>query len=184
MKITDIGDTLHAVSTDAIRTADEEANEATQNDQPQGYISSSAPSSLRGEEERFLSSSSMQLQGNTPSNTASNTARNTRNRATLNPLNILPEGFSRTRKPSRKAAYYSALNGVSTGSKAAFSASLLVVAPKDIRLHRDNLPPKPKYYKDMIKHPLAAEFIQATSTEIETLQSKGTWKRFKTGLSA
>ena len=91
-------------------------------------------------------------------------------------MNILSENSTRLRKSSRKATYYSALNETSTNDKeffyAAFSASLIKVVSKNIKLHRDNLSSKFKYYKEMIKHSLASEFVQVIYIEIEVLQSK------------
>ena len=78
-------------------------------------------------------------------------------------MNILPEDSTCLRKLSRKAAHYSALNETFTNDKeffyTAFSASLTKVTSKNIKLHRDNLSSKSKYYKKMIKHSLASEFI-------------------------
>ena len=91
-------------------------------------------------------------------------------------MNILLKDFIRLRKSSRKAVYYSALNETFTNDKkffyAAFSAFLIKVISKNIKLHRDNLSSEFKYYKEMIKYSLASEFIQVIYIEIEALQSK------------
>lgn len=59
--------------------------------------------------------------------------------------------------------------------------------PKDFRMayhsgvttrppHRDNLPPEPKYWNSMLKHPYAAEFRKAAELENGTLTKIGTWR--------
>ena len=88
-------------------------------------------------------------------------------------MNILSENFTRLRKSLRKAVYDSALNKTFIDDKeifyTAFSASLIKVVSKNIRLHRDNLSSKFKYYKEMIKHSLASKFVQVIYIEIEAL---------------
>ena len=88
-------------------------------------------------------------------------------------MNILSENSTRSRKSSRKATYYSALNETSTNDKeffyTAFSASLIKVTLKNIKLHQDNLSSKFKYYKEMIKHSLASRFVYVIYIEIEAL---------------
>ncbi|CAL8578705.1 hypothetical protein XPA_010761 [Xanthoria parietina] len=44
------------------------------------------------------------------------------------------------------------------------------------RYHRDQLPPEPKFWHHMMKHPLKEGFLEAVQTEIKALQNKGTWK--------
>ena len=88
---------------------------------------------------------------------------------------------SRTRKSTRKAIHNSTLIETFTSSKkifyATFSASLFIVASKNIKLHKNNLSSKSKYYKNMIKHSLASRFVQIIFTKIEILQLKDTWKQ-------
>ncbi|KAI0994425.1 hypothetical protein K3495_g13757 [Podosphaera aphanis] len=45
-----------------------------------------------------------------------------------------------------------------------------------IRHHRDNLPPQPKGWNQMLRHRFAAEFQAAAGKEYRTLESKGTWE--------
>ena len=162
------------------------AEEATiKNNQQREYLFSSISSSLRNEKEHLIT--------HNISNTAENiTAENiiinknvrdianAKNKSVLNLMNILFKDFTRSRKSSRKAIYYSALNKAFTNNKkifyTAFSASLIKVVLKNTKLHRNNLSSKSKYYKKMIKHQLASDFIQVIYIEIETLQSKDIWK--------
>jgi hypothetical protein len=44
------------------------------------------------------------------------------------------------------------------------------------RLHIDDLPKPPRHWKEMQKHPLASQFMQAARTEIEALASTGTFE--------
>ena len=41
--------------------------------------------------------------------------------------------------------------------------------------HRENLPPEPKSWKEMMNHPMSAHFRAATHKEIRTLIAKHTW---------
>ena len=169
------------ISTDAIIIIDDEADEADKDDQSQEYLFSSTSSSLRDEkqaEQSIHQSNTFSFSSNTTENIEN--IENIRNRSILDSSNILFTDTSCTRKSTRKAIHNSALIETSTNSKeifyAAFSISLIIVASKDIKLHKNNLSSKSKYYKDMIKHPLASEFVQAIFTKIEVFQSKDTWK--------
>ena len=162
-------DSINIIERDlALAQTSDEANSA-KDDQQQEYLFSSTSSSLRNEKEYLATQ--------TVFNTSSNTVKN---RSVLDLMNILSEDFTRLRKSSWKAAYYSVLNETFMSDKeffyAAFSASLIKIVSKNIRLHRDNLSSKFKYYKEMIKHSLASEFIQVIYIEIEAFQSKDTWK--------
>ena len=57
----------------------------------------------------------------------------------------------------------------------AFAAGLTTPMPSDVR-HKDDLPPPPKYYKDVWNHPLRDAFIKAMSIEIDGLKSKDTYE--------
>lgn len=52
----------------------------------------------------------------------------------------------------------------------AFAAGLY--APKPERRHRDDLPPLPAHYKDVMNHPFQEGFLAAMRKEIDGLQSK------------
>ena len=112
--------------------------------------------------------------------------------ATLDTANILPEGVRRPRKP-RKEAYVTALerseNGELTSFHSAFSAFAYAstLYESDVlsnteksgrpiihRLRRDSLPPEPRYYHQMLKHPHAEGFKEAMKDEIKALQVKNT----------
>ena len=86
------------------------------------------------------------------------------------------EDFSCARKSTRKVVYYLILNEIFVESKeifyAIFSAFLVIVVSKNIKLHCNNLLSKFKYYKEMIKYLLTSEFLQITFTEIKILQLK------------
>ena len=151
---------------------------ATKNDQQREYLFSSTSSSLRDEEEHLIThninntAENITAENITVSKNAKNIA-NVRNKSVLNLMNILFENSTRLRKSSRKAVYYSALNKASTSDKeifyAAFSASLIKIVSKNIKLHRNNLSSKFRYYKKMIKHQLASDFVQVIYIEIEVL---------------
>jgi hypothetical protein len=46
---------------------------------------------------------------------------------------------------------------------------------KPIQRHRDDLPPAPNSWKNIIKHPIAEGFLAACAKEIRTLQEKSTF---------
>jgi len=84
--------------------------------------------------------------------------------------NLIIEG-SRTRQPStRRAAYLVALQHPedAPGYYAAFNAAL-----DRPRLHRDQLPPPPKSWRELKQHPHMAGFLAAAQTEFTALQNKG-----------
>ena len=152
-----------------IETLETDEDEANKNDQRQKYLSLSTlflsmllflstSSSLRNEHQKKRS------------------IKNAKNKSFLNIADILFEDFSRVRKSTRKTIYYSTLNEAFIKSKkifhTIFSASLIIVVLKDIKLHRDNLLSKSKYYKKIIKYSLASEFLQIIFTKIKIFQSK------------
>ena len=126
--------------------------------------------------------------------------------ASLDVENILPEGVTRKRRHkvytaqlqkvhqeistfhvsfsafSSALAYYgtaplsAAPLSAAPLSAALLSAAPLSAAPLSIQLHRDSMPTEPDGYKEMLCHAHAAGFIQAITTEIESLQAKQTWK--------
>ena len=57
---------------------------------------------------------------------------------------------------------------------AAFSAGLSAPKP-EIRMHRDDLPPPPDGWKEMVNHPYSEGFMAACALELETLKKKGTF---------
>ena len=141
-------------------------------------------SSLRNEKKYFAIQNSF----NTSSNIAKNInfinfvkdiadvkIANVKNKFILNLMNILFEDFTRSRELSQKPIYYSTLNKTFTNDKEIFYvavlASLIKVVSKNIKLHRDNLSSKFKYYKKIIKHLLTSKFVQVIYIEIEALQS-------------
>lgn len=76
------------------------------------------------------------------------------------------------------------LEKVSQGGLDAFHSAFLSLAiasnydtttGSEGRLHRDNLPPEPLTYRQMLKHPLARGFIEASVVEVKALQGKQTW---------
>jgi hypothetical protein len=93
--------------------------------------------------------------------------------ATVDPANILVG--KRTRKPTRRQAYLADLASTAElpGLFAAFSAA---TQHGKKRLHRDALPPPPRTWKQLEKHPFCDSFKQAASLEYDTLKSKGTFE--------
>ena len=60
---------------------------------------------------------------------------------------------------------------------AVIAASTQRAGPKvEQRMHRDDLPPLPSKWKDLLHHPLGALFRQACQKEINTLLLKNTWQ--------
>src|SRR5271170_2576909 len=89
--------------------------------------------------------------------------------------NLIIEG-SRTRQPStRRQAYLVALQRPedAPGYYAAFNAALDRSDESRPRLHRDQLPPPPKSWRDLKQHPHMAGFLAAAQTEFTALQNKG-----------
>ena len=68
--------------------------------------------------------------------------------------NILPQGTRRVRKPTRKEAYFTALEDIDglSGYHSAFTAAL---AQRGIP-HRDTLPLEPRNWKEMLSHLFAS----------------------------
>lgn len=54
-----------------------------------------------------------------------------------------------------------------------FAAALYTEKP--MQRHRDDLPPEPNNWKDMMKHPMAEGFLAACAKEIRSLQEKSTF---------
>ncbi|KAI1595243.1 hypothetical protein PtrCC142_010479, partial [Pyrenophora tritici-repentis] len=48
--------------------------------------------------------------------------------------------------------------------------------PQKSRLHRDELPPPPKRWKDLEKHPFGQEFKAAAAKEFKSRRKKGCFK--------
>ena len=116
--------------------------------------------------------------------------------ADLNVENVSPEGSKRQRKQTRREGYDVLLTAVSQGSTdmvhdsfAAFSKSsdyikvsssvptaLNTTESSTKRLHRDNMPPEPKGFKELAKHPHCEQFKESMRHEIKTLQKKATWE--------
>jgi hypothetical protein len=89
--------------------------------------------------------------------------------------NLIIEG-SRTRRPSaRRQAYLAALHHPEDAPSyyAAFTAALDRSEESRPRLHRDQLPPPPKSWRELKQHPHAADFLAAAQTEFTSLQRKG-----------
>ena len=84
--------------------------------------------------------------------------------------NTLP---SRTK--NRRQAHAATVNNLCDvlGYHATFATELV---PKD-QLHRDKLPDEPKNWKQVLKHPHRHQFTLAADTEIDHLQSGGTFQR-------
>lgn len=98
--------------------------------------------------------------------------------------NILPKGVNnqRSTRSTRKQAYSAALAETNQGSNSsyfsAFAAALNITkdpSTKPSTPHRDQLPPEPTTFKQMLKHPHAPGFIQALKFELRTLIKVGTW---------
>ena len=118
---------------------------------------------------------------------------NTVTRHRAKPKPFIQEG--KGKKKDRKETYSIALAIASSGEiqayYAAFSALILArlyykflsslppqpkptPTPVETRLHRDNLPPEPQNWKEMLNHPYYTGFIDASYIEIGNLKSKNT----------
>ncbi|KAF7573884.1 hypothetical protein PtrM4_055070 [Pyrenophora tritici-repentis] len=58
----------------------------------------------------------------------------------------------------------------------AFAQALQQTEPQKSRLHRDELPPPPKRWKDLEKHPFGQEFKAAAAKEFKSCREKGCFK--------
>ncbi|KAG9375837.1 hypothetical protein A1F94_013581 [Pyrenophora tritici-repentis] len=58
----------------------------------------------------------------------------------------------------------------------AFAEALQQTEPQKSRLHRDELPPPPKRWKDLEKHPSGQEFKAAAAKEFKSRRKKGCFK--------
>ena len=87
--------------------------------------------------------------------------------------NILPQGTRRVRKPTRKEAYFTALDDIDglSGYHSAFTAAL---AQRGMP-HRDTLPPEPRNWKEMQSHPYASQWKQAAQVEFDELLRQQTF---------
>ena len=101
---------------------------------------------------------------------------------------------SSSRKETRKAAYAADLDRAANRAIDMFHATFAAFIPARTfyekedsptppvklssnasgKLHRDHLPPEPKNFWEMLKHPHAKDFKRALSVEISSLQEKGT----------
>jgi hypothetical protein len=62
----------------------------------------------------------------------------------------------------------------------AFAAALQPLEPQKSRLHRDQLPPPPKRWRDLEKHPFRQEFKEAAAEEFKSCQKKGCFETTST----
>jgi hypothetical protein len=95
--------------------------------------------------------------------------------STLRTAHILPEGSTRTRKPSKKARYSSSFFIKKYWSTFVASST---TGPKT-RFHQSQLPKEPRFYQDVMKLPSPHKegFISAMHHEIKTIRRKGTYNR-------
>jgi hypothetical protein len=92
----------------------------------------------------------------------------------LRDTHILPEGSTRSRKPSRKSSSFFVNKYWSTFVTAS------TTAPKT-RFHYSDLPPEPRFYQDVMKLPAPHRqgFIAAMQREISDIKRKDTYKTIK-----
>ncbi|EKG09419.1 Integrase catalytic core, partial [Macrophomina phaseolina MS6] len=100
-------------------------------------------------------------------------------RSTRNPNPpLLEDSFKKPRK-KRKDAYIAALDEIreipNSSYFSAFSAAINSSGSSP-RLHRDQLPPEPRTFKEMLQHPFSSGFIPALKTEVRDLVKIGTWR--------
>ena len=95
----------------------------------------------------------------------------------LDESNII-EGRTRTSAANaRREAYIADLQNPETypGFQAAFTAGI-EYKKQESQLHRDNLPPPPKSWKKLQKHPYKEGFLAAAKKEYQDLERRNTWK--------
>jgi hypothetical protein len=143
-------------------------------------IGSSSPSATeRATAPSSTTMSSATATGSGPGPTRSRHAVNTAPRAaeiSSDPDQNLIVERSRNRRPTaRRQGYQTALQHPEDASSyyAAFNAALCRSGEPRPRLHRDQLPPPPKSWRELKRHPHMAGFLAATQTEFTTLQNKG-----------
>ena len=117
----------------------------------------------------------------------------TRHRAKPKPFIQEGKGKKKDRKETYSVALAAAGSGEIQAYHAAFSALIPIrlyykslstpppqpkptPTPVETRLHRDNLPPEPQNWKEMLNHPYCTGFIDASYIEIGNLKSKNTWE--------
>lgn len=98
------------------------------------------------------------------------TTRSTRSTRNPNPQ-LQEDPFKKPRKP-RKQGYAAALDEIqeipNSPYFSAFSAA--INTPGNLlRIHRDQLPPEPRTFREMLQHPFSSGFIPALKTEARTL---------------
>ncbi len=93
---------------------------------------------------------------------------------------ILPEGTKRIHR--RRDAHLAMLAGIDRGSTYLYAFnSMLQLAPVPAMvsmplMHRDQLPKEPRNWKEMLRHPMAAEFKLAATKEYGDLKRRGTFE--------
>jgi hypothetical protein len=113
-----------------------------------------------------------------------NTAPNSNLISSFEDTSFILEGpRTGTRNKARKTTHTGAVTTSATqysGYYQAFSAALSFKGPPlvgvGIRHHRDQLPPEPRNWSEMRKHPLALQFTKAAEVEYSTLREKGMFK--------
>ncbi|EKG09277.1 Integrase catalytic core [Macrophomina phaseolina MS6] len=93
--------------------------------------------------------------------------------------NYSNDPFKKPRKP-QKEAYAATLAQTQEYPKStfynAFSAAIHTPRPTTT-LHRDNLPPEPKNFEELLNHPFGDRFMNALLEEIKKLEQIQTWKQ-------
>jgi hypothetical protein len=101
-------------------------------------------------------------------------------RTSRQPAEIPPDAVAMGTRSRRRQAYSTALTRVTelTPYYSAFTTGLQrpELAVQDERLHRDTLPPKPRNWRQMLKHRFTREFIHAAIQEHNEIEKRGTYK--------
>jgi hypothetical protein len=146
-------------------TCEEEDQPTEPNPPPEGLTEEVTPTDETDQPDA-LSDSEQQLQAEL----------HTRRNDGIDTANII-EG-SRRRRPREDPDYHAYTTTVPIEEDPpellrTFAAALYTEKP--IQRHRDDLPPAPDGYRNMLKHPMAEGFLAACAKEIRSLQEKSTF---------
>ncbi|KAI0992100.1 hypothetical protein K3495_g16086, partial [Podosphaera aphanis] len=121
------------------------------------------------DKEQIISDDEVYKAGEAKNSTSKSTKRKTGICKDINPENII----SGTRRTRHGGQFVELTQNSLHQYFLSFSTAKMETG---IRHHRDNLPPQPKGWNQMLRHRFAAEFQAAAEKEYRTLESKGTWE--------
>lgn len=114
--------------------------------------------------------------GHTTVQTTSQPTSQASNQTESQPSNQVTNQTARQRKskwPSEPTRRSERINPTK-GAFSSFNTSFL--AGREQKLHRRNLPPEPRTFRELETHPFGPQFKQATKVEVNALEAQGTFK--------